>query len=540
MTFPLALLALVAAAVFGAICVAAGALWMQARAQRLLRELARDREQLLELAEAWIWRTDADLRITQWRPPAQRAAAWRDAAPIGRRLAEIALPAEVAGTALLAADCTGPHVDPDATPLARQLREHAPVAGQRVALQLGMGTSVWSLRAQPCHDGDGRFTGYVGSALPVGEAEAAEIGRAALAQLLPHSDGAVLLFERAEEAAPWRLQAHGPGALALLALDGTTAAPASAAAAASAASGSSGASTRASTVTVPLEWSTALRRLPADVAQALGEMGTGEVRQVGEWIVSWSAVGAHRDAQAGRLLVLRKAPAAPTPEPPGADAADQESFIYSVSHDLRAPIRVVEGFARILKEDYGRSLDRIGNDHTDRILAAAARMNSMIDALLALSRLQSQPLKRQPVDLSQLATYILEDLRREAPERQAEFEIEPGLVIQGDPTLMRIAIENLVGNAWKYASHVPVTRIALRREEQEGRAVYVVADNGAGFDMRFADRLFGVFQRLHSAKDFQGTGVGLASVRRIVRRHGGDIWAESEVGKGARFYFTLG
>jgi len=112
-------------------------------------------------------------------------------------------------------------------------------------------------------------------------------------------------------------------------------------------------------------------------------------------------------------------------------------------------------------------------------------------------------------------------------------------VIQGDPTLIRIAIENLVGNAWKYAGQVPVTRIALRREQHEGLPVYVVADNGAGFDMRFADRLFGVFQRLHSAKDFQGTGVGLASVRRIVRRHGGDIWAESEVGKGARFYFTL-
>jgi signal transduction histidine kinase len=339
----------------------------------------------------------------------------------------------------------------------------------------------------------------------------------------------VLLFERADEAAPWRLQAHGPGALALLALEapapGATPLPAA----------TPGFDLAA---TPPLDWSMALRRLPADVAQALAEMGTGETRRVGEWLVSWSAIGAHHDAQAGRLLVLRKAPAAPTPEP-APDVADQESFIYSVSHDLRAPIRVVEGFARILKEDYGRFLDRIGNDHTDRILAAAARMNSMIDALLALSRLQSQPLKRQPVDLSQLANYILEDLRRESPERQAEFDIEPGLVIQGDPTLMRIAIENLVGNAWKYAGQVPVTRIALRREQHEDRTVYVVDDNGAGFDMRFADRLFGVFQRLHSAKDFQGTGVGLASVRRIIRRHGGDIWAESEVGKGARFYFTM-
>jgi signal transduction histidine kinase len=531
MTFPLALLAVLAAAAFGATCAAAGALWMKARAERALREATREREQLAELAEAWIWRTDAQLRITQWRPPARRAAAWREPAPLGRRLTEIAAPVELAAAARMPSPCTlghtHGHFDPEATPLARQLHAHAPVAGERVALRLGAPDAdlhVWALRAQPCHDGAGRFVGYVGSALPVGEAEAAELGRSALVHLLPHSDGAVLLFERADEAAAWRLQAHGPGALALLALE--SAPPAAAPV-----------RERAPATIPPLDWSAALQRLPAEVAQALTVMASGETRQVGDWIVAWSAIGAQHDPQAGRLLVLRRA--APAPEPPAPDAADQESFIYSVSHDLRAPIRVVEGFARILKEDYGRFLDRIGNDHTDRILAAAARMNSMIDALLALSRLQSQPLKRQPVDLSQLATYILEDLRREAPERQAEFDIEPGLVIQGDPTLIRIAIENLVGNAWKYAGQVPVTRIALRREQHEGLPVYVVADNGAGFDMRFADRLFGVFQRLHSAKDFQGTGVGLASVRRIVRRHGGDIWAESEVGKGARFYFTL-
>ena len=175
----------------------------------------------------------------------------------------------------------------------------------------------------------------------------------------------------------------------------------------------------------------------------------------------------------------------------------------------------------------------------DRVLAAASRMNSMIDALLALSRLQSQPLQRRPVDLSQLATYIVDDLRRESPERAAEVQIEPGIVVEGDPTLLRIAMDNLIGNAWKYSGQCALTHIGFRRELQDGRPVMVVSDQGAGFDMRFADRLFGVFQRLHSPKDFQGTGVGLASVRRILRRHGGDIWAESEVGKGARFYFTI-
>ncbi len=220
-------------------------------------------------------------------------------------------------------------------------------------------------------------------------------------------------------------------------------------------------------------------------------------------------------------------------------AAEHESFSYSVSHDLRAPLRVVEGFARILKEDYGSRLDRVGNDHLDRVMSAAARMNSMIDALLSLSQLSTRPLSRQPVNLSQQAGYIMEELRRSAPQRALELDVEPGLMVQGDPTLLRMVLENLLGNAWKYSAKGDCTRIRLASLEQGGRRVFVVQDNGAGFDMRFAERLFGVFQRLHSASDFQGTGVGLALVRRIVRRHGGDIWAESAVGEGARFYFTL-
>jgi signal transduction histidine kinase len=173
------------------------------------------------------------------------------------------------------------------------------------------------------------------------------------------------------------------------------------------------------------------------------------------------------------------------------------------------------------------------------VLGAAARMNSMIDALLALAQLSTQPLARQPVNLSQLAGFVIDDLRRDAPQRQVEVHIAPGLMANGDPTLLRMVLENLLGNAWKYSGKCQRAHIAFEAVQHEGREVFVVRDNGAGFDMRFADRLFGVFQRLHSANDFQGTGVGLASVRRIVRRHGGEIWAESEVGQGARFYFTL-
>ena len=242
-------------------------------------------------------------------------------------------------------------------------------------------------------------------------------------------------------------------------------------------------------------------------------------------------------------------PATPVPAPPPsptasvtattlAPAADHESFSFTVSHDLRAPIRVVEGFTKIVKEDYGRLLDKVGNDHLDRVLGAAARMNNMIDALLALSKLSSQPLAHQPVNLSQLAGYVADDLRRQWPDRSVHLEIQPDLQVQGDPTLLRVVIENLLGNAWKYTGKAGDARIAFTRHAQDPDT-YTVSDNGAGFDMRFADRLFGVFQRLHSANDFPGTGIGLASVRRIVRRHGGEIWGEAEVNKGARFHFSL-
>lgn len=234
------------------------------------------------------------------------------------------------------------------------------------------------------------------------------------------------------------------------------------------------------------------------------------------------------------------ASATPVAQPAQPDlAAEHESFSYTVSHDLRAPLRVVEGFARILKEDYGARLDRVGNDHLDRVMSAAARMNSMIDALLSLSQLSTRPLACQPVNLSLLAEYVMDELKRAAPQRELVLNIEPGLVVQGDPTLLRMVLENLLGNAWKYSAKVPCTEISFGSVQQGGERVFVVSDNGAGFDMRFAERLFGVFQRLHSASDFQGTGVGLALVRRIIRRHGGDIWAESAVGEGSRFYFKV-
>jgi light-regulated signal transduction histidine kinase (bacteriophytochrome) len=159
--------------------------------------------------------------------------------------------------------------------------------------------------------------------------------------------------------------------------------------------------------------------------------------------------------------------------------------------------------------------------------------------MLAIAKLTTQPIARQEVNLSQLASFVAEDLRRGAPERRIDIEIEPGLFVQGDPTLLRQLLDNLLGNAWKYTQRAAQPRMHFAREEQDGEWVYCVRDNGAGFDMRSVDRLFGLFQRLHSANDFPGTGVGLASVKRIVARHGGRIWAVAEPGHGATFHFTL-
>lgn len=234
----------------------------------------------------------------------------------------------------------------------------------------------------------------------------------------------------------------------------------------------------------------------------------------------------------------------------GDEAKDRESLVYTVTHDLKAPIRVIEGFTRIVREDYGHLLDRIGNDHLDRVLGAVDRMKAMIEALLSLSRLSSTPLLRAPVDLSAMATTIFEELRTQDPQRQVRIEISPGLQALGDAGLLRTVLDNLLGNAWKYSGKRAMANIefgstrlkALRPEIADAQdcAVFYVRDNGAGFDLRFAERLFKPFQRLHSASEFAGSGVGLASVRRIVVRHGGEIWAQAAVDQGACFFFTLG
>lgn len=227
-------------------------------------------------------------------------------------------------------------------------------------------------------------------------------------------------------------------------------------------------------------------------------------------------------------------------EPDLAREAEQEALRYALSHDLRAPLRVIDGFTRIVQEDYGRHLDKLGQDHLERVLAASARMNGMIDAVLAQAQLATEPLGRQDIDLSALVRDVADEQSMvRAMSSQVEWVIQPGLCAQADITLLRRVVENLLGNALKYSAKVPSPRIEFGCMPATNPPVYFVRDNGAGFDMQHADKLFGMFQRLHSAKDFEGNGVGLAGVRHIIRRHGGRVWAEAQIGQGACFYFTL-
>jgi signal transduction histidine kinase len=221
-----------------------------------------------------------------------------------------------------------------------------------------------------------------------------------------------------------------------------------------------------------------------------------------------------------------------------------EAFSYSVSHDLRAPLRTIDGFSQILQEDYEEVLDEGGRDYLGRVRAASRHMATLIDDLLDLSRVGRRPLRREPVDLARLATQIVEELRTAQPGREVEFVAGENIMAWGDVSLLRVALENLLGNAWKFTARERQARIEFGADRKPGTRfpspVYFVRDNGAGFDQAYADKLFGAFQRLHGQDEFEGTGIGLATVARIVHRHGGRVWAEGRVGEGATFYFTLG
>ncbi len=216
-----------------------------------------------------------------------------------------------------------------------------------------------------------------------------------------------------------------------------------------------------------------------------------------------------------------------------------ESFSYSVSHDLRAPLRHISGFVTALMEDYGSMLNETAHDYLQRVVVASGKMGDLIDALLKLSRLSRGEMTIDHLDLSNMVREILAVLQGSDPGRQVRVSVADGVTVDGDAILMRAALENLLANAWKYTRRNPDPVIDFGAYREDQRTVCYVHDNGAGFDMIYADKLFGAFQRLHRSEEYEGIGIGLATVQRIIHRHGGTVWAEGKVGEGATFYFSL-
>jgi signal transduction histidine kinase len=215
-----------------------------------------------------------------------------------------------------------------------------------------------------------------------------------------------------------------------------------------------------------------------------------------------------------------------------------EAFSYSVSHDLRAPLRTIDGFSLALEEDYTGAVDATGRDYIQRVRTGVQRMGQLIDALLQLSRITRAEITRESVDLSTLAESVAANLADEYPGRNLNITIEPGMTVEADPKLLRVALENLLGNAAKFTSKVSNPKIHFGFDQNQ--QAFYVRDNGAGFDMYYADKLFNAFNRLHGDKDFKGSGIGLATVARVIRRHHGRIWADAAVDHGATFFFTVG
>ena len=447
------------------------------RQSEALRQCRQDLRVCTSLQRGWTWQTGADHRLVSWQPP----------------------PGEASQDCVLFEASSG-------APLVARLERQQAFADLFLHVPLALGGSTWEVAGLPKHDHTGAFSGFMGTARRIDGDHQRHREASAFSALLAAQPGPTLTAWNGDDGL--RVKHFNPAAA-----HGWP------------------------NLEVGQLLSQVMVQTPEAAAQA-GQISpeAGPV-QVQGWRLQALPAPPHAPPSEGGVLVMRL----PVDEAKAASGlqAEGDTFSFTLSHDLRAPIRVVEGFTRIVKEDYGKQLDRVGNDHLDRVLGAATRMNLMIDALLTLARLSQQPLARQRVNLSQLAGFVADDLRRGAPEREAQIDIEPLLTAWGDPTLLRLVLENLLGNAWKYCSRCPQTRIALALVQHGARSAFVVRDNGAGFDMRSADRLFGLFQRLHSASDFPGHGVGLASVRRIVQRHGGDIWAEAEPGVGASFYFTL-
>jgi signal transduction histidine kinase len=441
-----------------------------------LRALRASLQALQQLQLAWSWRTDDSHKLQLWQAPGQGA----------HMACALFVPA------------------PSTQALVELLQARHAFSGLRLSLPAPLeGSAGWLLSGMPQQDDEGRFSGFLGVASPTDAEDALRATAAAAQALLAASAGPALLA--VDSGSGW-LVLHGNAAALKLwpsAQPGTALAD-------------------------------ALRTEPPGLLKACMVLQPGQVLDMpGRCLAGFGPM----PGGARGLLLTQPLAAAATP---ATESGEGDSFSFTVSHDLRAPIRVVEGFTRIVKEDYGRLLDRVGNDHLDRVLGAAARMNLMIDALLTLARLSTQPLARQPVNLSQLAPMWWTNCGATRPSARPKSTSNPDWPPPATPRCCAWCWKTCWAMPGSTAHAAARTQISLRTVPHGHGHAYVVRDNGAGFDMRSADRLFGLFQRLHSASEFPGHGVGLASVKRIVHRHGGDVWAEAEPGRGAAFFFTLG
>ncbi len=220
-------------------------------------------------------------------------------------------------------------------------------------------------------------------------------------------------------------------------------------------------------------------------------------------------------------------------------SSELEAFTYSVSHDLKAPLRTLDGFSEAVIDEYGNRLDEKGVEYLTRVRGASQHMSRLIDDMLKLSRISQAEMNLEKVDLSEIAQSIIDELKAGQPERQVEFIIPGHISVNGDKRLLKIAMRNLLENAWKFTSKCSLSRIEVGETRMSGTEVYFIRDNGVGFDMKYSDKLFQAFSRLHSSKEYNGTGIGLAIVQRVIHRHGGRIWADAEIARGATFFFTL-
>jgi PAS domain S-box-containing protein len=286
-------------------------------------------------------------------------------------------------------------------------------------------------------------------------------------------------------------------------------------------------------------WPDLAKRFPA-AEEGRTEITTGEGKNQRHFEINITSLRDRREHLSGRLILVHEITERVNVERE-LEAANKEleSFAYSVSHDLRAPLRAIDGYSQALLEDYEAQLDNMGKAYLQFVRESSQHMAQLIEDLLRLSRVMRSELIRTQVDLSALVTSIAGELQTSQPDRQVEFIIAPGLVINADPNLIHILLQNLLDNAWKFTSRNPTARIEVGLLEKEKGKVYYVRDDGAGFNMAYSDKLFDPFQRLHSAHEFEGTGIGLATVQRIVKRHNGRVWAEGVEEKGATVYFTI-